>query len=233
MVVEWEGAGVIFADRFFGIGALMSAKKRNEVFTALRRLMLQPGAPDHVTTEYYKLSLAGTFAPEKIKEIFPAHPDHDDRGAAIVLSSMIERSLERALMTHFTIDDSAARNLFSYTEDGILSTFNAKVAIGFALGIYDERMQSDLKWTARIRNVFAHARVDVGFHVPEISDAVDQIQISQILRTNPETNDTRRIFSFAAFVISDYLSDTTNPPLRWKNVPNYHATYVSNSMPQK
>src|SRR5262249_24952996 len=115
----------------------------------------------------------------------------------------------------------------------VLATFNAKTAMGFALGIYDERMQSDLRWIARIRNVYAHARVEVGFHIQEISHAVDQIQISQILRANPETNDTRRIFTFAAYLISDYLSDSTSVPLRWMNVPLYDHLYMSNSVQQK
>ena len=65
--------------------------------------------------------------------------------------------------------------MFSYPY-GPLREFNAKIAMGRALGIYDNRMRDDLRWIKDIRNAFAHVRFKVDFGTPEIQAAVDQLQ---------------------------------------------------------
>lgn len=148
-----------------------SRGKKDAAYSALLRLLEEPGS-DHVIMQ----DLLDSVDPkEGIAAALLGTPKFDDRGVAIVFGALLERALETAISTHFYISADEARRLFSYTDDGPLAEFSAKIAMGYALGIYDNRMQSDLKWIARIRNAFAHARVAVGFDTEAIIGACDQL----------------------------------------------------------
>jgi hypothetical protein len=108
----------------------------------------------------------------------PLRPDptaYDDRGLAVVFVAHLEDALEGAISTHFKISFDEARRLFSYPT-GPLAEFSAKIAIGYALGIYDARMRDDLRWIKDVRNAFAHVRFEIDFGTSEIQEAVAQLK---------------------------------------------------------
>jgi hypothetical protein len=138
-------------------------------YEALHRLMEAPGVQEHAMTE-----LMRTLEPRKLFKQ-SLLPSYDDRGVAIVFVSHLEDALESAIASHFTIDANESRRLFSYPS-GPLAEFSAKIAMGYALGVYDNRMRDDLRWIKDVRNAFAHVRFEIGFDTPEIQAAVDQLQ---------------------------------------------------------
>jgi hypothetical protein len=186
--------------------------------------MAQPGKPDDAFAEY-GLSIFGRRA---ASEEFPTY---DDRGVAIVFVAQLEEALEKALETHFTIPVEAARQMFSYP-DGPLAELNAKIAMGYALGIYDERMRDDLRWIKDIRNAFAHVRFEINFSTPEIQAAVAQLHFSNeiikgstevppggsvsIVSGEPTILGTRQHFTSCLFTLTVLLryQQDENKPLR-------------------
>jgi hypothetical protein len=135
--------------------------------------MAEPGSDNDIWMDLIASVEGGLKS--RLERVFAGPPEYDDRAAAIVFGAMVEQSLEGALATHFVIGDQEARNLFTYSEEGRISTFSAKIALGAALGVYDHRMRHDLTWLKHIRNAFAHARVYVAFHTEAIVLACDQL----------------------------------------------------------
>lgn len=149
----------------------MSKGKKTPAKLAYQRLsdlMNRPGNADHPMLEMSN-SIFGRnkFTPQDFPEL-------DDREMVLVFTAHLEEALELALTTHFTIAAEEVRTMFSYP-NGPLAEFNAKIAMGRALGIYDNRMRDDLRWIKNIRNAFAHVRFKVDFSTPEIQGAVDQL----------------------------------------------------------
>jgi DNA-binding MltR family transcriptional regulator len=97
-----------------------------------------------------------------------------DRTAAIVLGSLVERTVEQrvlaALPRH---DDKTGKKLLS--RDGPLSSFYAKNQLGYALGAFDETVLEQLEIIRRIRNVFAHSVLPIHFETAEIIDEVKKL----------------------------------------------------------
>jgi hypothetical protein len=100
---------------------------------------------------------------------------HDDRATAIVLAAILEEALEIAIATHFVVAKDEYLKLFDDRIEGILSGFAAKISIGFALGIYEEKMRSELRWIKDMRNAFAHTRESIDFNTPEIAASCESL----------------------------------------------------------
>jgi hypothetical protein len=73
-----------------------------------------------------------------------------DRVAAIVGAAIVEDALRWALNSFFIlqITENEERELFE--NNGVLSSFHAKILMGFALGLFGEAARNDLN---RIRNI--------------------------------------------------------------------------------
>jgi hypothetical protein len=63
--------------------------------------------------------------------------------------------------------------LFDAEQGGCLSTFAAKIRIGYALSMFGSTSKTDLLLISRIRNVFAHSLHDVNFENEHIEQDVD------------------------------------------------------------
>ena len=55
-----------------------------------------------------------------------------------------------------------------------LSTFSAKIRMGFAMKLYGERTFDDLELLKKLRNLFAHGRLAIDFNTPEVKSAINQ-----------------------------------------------------------
>ena len=53
-------------------------------------------------------------------------------------------------------------------DDGPIATYNQKIALGYALDLYDDEILKALSVTRKIRNQFAHARRLIRFNNPLI-----------------------------------------------------------------
>ena len=90
-----------------------------------------------------------------------------DRGAAILAAANFDNWLGGIVTGYFVKLNSELRErLF---ENGPLSTFSAKLDIGFAFGLYDKKTLNSLRKIKKIRNEFAHSTELLKFEDEPIS----------------------------------------------------------------
>jgi len=87
---------------------------------------------------------------------------------AILGAVTAERNLEILLRSKFKRKDDKTWAMLVEDINGPLNSFSSKIVIGYALGIYDERMRNDLDIVRKIRNAFAHSRKLIQFDDPLI-----------------------------------------------------------------
>jgi hypothetical protein len=93
--------------------------------------------------------------------------EQSDRGMAIIAAALIEHDLGLAIEARLLPLNSKLReNLFG--SRGTLAGFQAKIDVGFALGIFSKDGHGDLDTIRRIRNRFAHTPIELSFQDPEI-----------------------------------------------------------------
>jgi len=144
-------------------------KSRDEAFAASQRLMRE--RPEF--NDSWKLIIAEWFG--MVPDFRPTNSP--DQAVAIVLTAVLEHALESALLTHFPVPKEEGRLLFQGRgdEEAPLHSLSAKIALGYALGVYDGLLKNDLKWIKNIRNAFAHTGRHILFETPEIATMVDAL----------------------------------------------------------
>lgn len=116
-------------------------------------------------------------------KIYPDAIEYKDRARAIVAVTNLELALETAILSHFRpLDDMERRSLFSEDHDSPLSSFAAKIRIGYALNIYGRHISDDLNCLRSLRNAFAHSSNHVDFSTPEIVAACDVLKLPRFGR---------------------------------------------------
>lgn len=101
----------------------------------------------------------------------------DDRACALVVTSLAEMMLQIAL-THFLgIRGQKAVSDIFYTF-GPLSTLDAKIVMCSSTGIIGPVTTSNLEAIKKIRNVFAHAMIDITFEEPAVQRACNELKIT-------------------------------------------------------
>lgn len=202
-----------------------SRGKKDAAYSALRSLLEEPGS---VLEILHDLSEDTATVPlSGLKRLIVGTRRYDDRGVAIVFGSMLEQNLEIAISSHFVIAADESRRMFSYTEDGPLSNFAAKIAMGHALGVYDQRMRSDLVWIKHIRNAFAHARIEVDFNTEAVSLACERL-IFPAKQTDPNkgiAKTPRQRFVACVGFISIYLRAGPPGPRKFEGSAAYAGMY--------
>ena len=105
--------------------------------------------------------------------------DTSDRTAAIVLASLVERTVEQSITQALPRrDDKTIEKL--QARDGPLGNFYAKNHLGFALGIYDEVTRDNLEIIRKIRNAFAHTVLKITFETEQIIDEVKKLKFDAV-----------------------------------------------------
>jgi hypothetical protein len=96
-----------------------------------------------------------------------AEPDYV---LALASGALIELTLQTALLARFVPLSSTKRGrLFEDAHNGPLSTLSSKNRIAHAIGLYGQSTFNDVDKLRAIRNVFAHAKIDVTFETPALS----------------------------------------------------------------
>src|SRR5689334_9216389 len=101
------------------------SEAENAAYEALQALMAKPGDPGAMWGDLLPI-LTGSPYPDIARAVTGLN--YDDRTTALVYGAVVEQSLEGAIATHFPNPTDAAR-IFSYDDDGALSTFAAKIAM--------------------------------------------------------------------------------------------------------
>jgi hypothetical protein len=118
------------------------------------------------------------------------------RAAAIMASVSVENALEYALTFRFgslanVSDVSMFEGLFRYPKP--LSSFAAKIEIGYATGVYGLLTRDDLNTIRKIRNAFAHATIIIDFDTPEIANEVEKFKFLKWLREGQDTEIEKKL----------------------------------------
>jgi hypothetical protein len=119
--------------------------------------------------------------------------EKNDRGAAILLAANAELCLRYAIKRHLVTIDEAERTLFH--SSGPLRSFEAKIRIGFTMGLFGEQTKQNLDCIKAIRNAFAHAIIPMSFETAEVKAVCELMTAPEILppRTVDETGKARGI----------------------------------------
>jgi hypothetical protein len=194
-----------------------SRGKKSDNFSTLRERLQERLASDDIM-----LTLLGYEGNPKEGHTF------NDRAIALTVTALLEQFLEAAISTHLEIDESEARKLFDDGGDGPLSTFSRKIAMGYALGVYESHMRSDLNSIRTIRNAFAHAKVYLDFDTPEIGVIVNHMKLIRSSRfqsiSGNRSTSPRKIFVSCIRLLYAYFNDKQTP-MKYKGVGFYAALY--------
>jgi hypothetical protein len=101
-------------------------------------------------------------------EISGAASPPDDRSFAIIECSNLENKLDLLIknnLDHFT--NKQKEDLFE-AKGAPLQSFSGKIQVAFAMKLIGLNTYKDMMALKNVRNVFAHAKISVDFHVPAI-----------------------------------------------------------------
>lgn len=114
---------------------------------------------------------------EEIYRLVANLVDEPDRVAAIVAASFLERAIEDTIVSRLKRQDKETLGkLFEDSGSGPLATFDAKIRMAYALGVYGPTTKHDFDVIRRIRNAFAHSIIDVSFDTDEVKNAVASLK---------------------------------------------------------
>lgn len=138
--------------------------------------------------------------PEDVTAIIAEMDTDGPRGAAILGAVLVEESLRLLLVANMRCTNRAtADSLFGPMKP--LSSFSAKIDLGFALGHYGDRTKCDLHRVREIRNAFAHARRLIDFSTPEVAQVCDQLNV----KSNFPTSNSRDGYIMACKLLATHM----------------------------
>jgi len=89
--------------------------------------------------------------------------------------STFEQALA-AVLRGFMIEDKRSNELLDVEGNGALSTLGACNKTAYCLGLIPKHLFENLRWFARLRNIFAHSHVPLDFENPEVVEACKHIE---------------------------------------------------------
>lgn len=125
--------------------------------------------------------------------------EQTDRAAAIIACAILDDVLTRALQKRLILAGNVKDYLFSHDKNGPVSTLANKINIGFAVGIINKDVHTDLHNVRRIRNHFAHKLEQHRFKDPEVA------QWCTSLHAPSQIKDPRKRFLYVTFGASTAL----------------------------
>lgn len=99
-----------------------------------------------------------------------------DRAAAVVLASLVERSLGHLL--RLSMREEGIGDIFD--SDGLLGSFGAKIQICYALKLIGPTTRHDLTIIRVLRNQFAHSRKPIRFSTDVVKTACQHLSIPDL-----------------------------------------------------
>ncbi len=138
----------------------------------------------------------------QFNEMWQALEASSDAAAALLATAQADLALEEAICEHFLIcaEDEKPR---LFENSAPLSSFQPKIHLCYALGVFGPIVRSDLLTIAKIRNTFAHAKVPLSFSTDAIRaqclslKAIEACQAAGKYRISgliPDPNDARSMF---------------------------------------
>ena len=129
------------------------------------------------------------------------------RGSVILAGTLVEDSLRALLISRMApgVEKDGPKDLFGPMKP--LSSFNAKIRMGFALKLYGERTFHDLELLRELRNLFAHGQLAVDFNTPAVKCAINQFHC----HIRGEEDPRKRLYSVTTLLLSHLVLRRRNP----------------------
>lgn len=103
------------------------------------------------------------------------HSGDSGRAAAILIAADFENVLQAKIEDEFVKLNREDRDTL-FDGHGALSTFSAKIEIGYALGLYGRKTRNRLRVAKNIRDDFAHAAEPLDFDASSISNHCKKLE---------------------------------------------------------
>jgi mannitol operon repressor len=114
-------------------------------------------------------------SPDHLKEFFAFLKElnrESERGAALIVASMIDEQLRQGLLAIFVKHKAASKLLDGFAAP--LGTFAARIKAAMCVGLLSEREYSDCEIIRDVRNRFAH-NIHVKFSDKEVAALCDRL----------------------------------------------------------
>jgi DNA-binding MltR family transcriptional regulator len=119
---------------------------------------------------------------------------------AILGYVLVEHELDVLLRKKFKKTDDATWTELQ-DDRGPLRSFSAKISIGYALGIYDNKIQRDLNTVRIVRNAFAHSKKLLDFNDPlVVQELLGAHRLSEKFKKNLRKDPNNQLAK-ASFII--------------------------------
>lgn len=129
------------------------ADKKPRPLTALKKLARERDTPETIAALAKELQTAS------------------DRALAVVVASILDRSLEDTLLEWMRELSTEDQNTL-FASRGVLATFSAKIDLAYAFRIFGPQTRADLHTIREVRNLFAHARLPLSFSDEAIARSI-------------------------------------------------------------
>jgi hypothetical protein len=152
------------------------------------------------------MAIISPHSPEAVKTYVEELKKQTDRGAGIVASAVVEEALEFTIKRRLIeLSNTRADLLFGRMRP--LSSFSAKIELGFALGLYDDKLRHPLNMIRDVRNEFAHNMDATSFDHPDVAKLIDDLRAltpepaRQTLFQQKSRRDVFMLFFFTAMML--------------------------------
>lgn len=149
------------------------------------------------------------------------YADMTDQATALVLCAVVERSLERSILSRMVRMKRKDR-LDLFEGLGPIATMSAKIRIASSLGIIGPSVISDLESIKNIRNQFAHSFHPISFDTKSVAVECKLLQTAEKLLNMPRNRarglgtDPRDLYAYSCWGIWTALGGKAVTGLRPK-----------------
>lgn len=198
-----------------------SKNSRSNARSQLRRLQAARATPHDSSFDVFPFGLSPPF--DRKGDRLPR--EYDDRSIAIIVASVLDQGLETALLTRLRpLNPDEERAVF-FADGAPLSTFSAKITMGYSLGLFGQKARDDLHMIRSIRNTFAHSRLSLDFDQEAVAAACMQLTLPERVALLPvgESDDPRECFIHTAFQYATYFITYGTRPFDDEDATSFRA----------
>ena len=145
--------------------------------------------------------------PEEYQVAWESVRKDGSRGSVILAGTLVEDCLRALLISRMApgVEKDEPKDLFGPMKP--LSSFSAKIRMGFALKLYGERTFHDLQLLRELRNLFAHGKLAIDFDTPGVKCAINQFHC----HSRDERDPRKRFYSVTTLLLSHLNLRRRNP----------------------
>lgn len=126
-------------------------------------------------SQVFQMEFLAEFPIAKITEFRCTLTEETDRGCALMAAAYLDLELGEMVRVHLVQDKKILDTIFK--NNGPISTFSAKIDLGYVLGLLSPDARLDLHLLRKIRNDFAHNPEKIGFSDSPIRERCFELKL--------------------------------------------------------